>query len=629
MAGPDFPAIGDYAFISDCHSLALIGRDASIEWACFHRYDACPVFARILDRDIGGWFRIAPNGDFTSTRRYVPETNVLETTFRTSGGVVTVTDCLPVGPHPLHQAATEHLVAKHLLLRVVRGVGGEVEMRVDFHPRFEYGLTTPYVEPLGDDLLRATGSADALLLQSEIAPLTCDDGCATAIGTVAAGDVKVVAVQADTPHHLDSTPLDRTELLAALDATIQYWQQWSARTQYDGPYTDVVKRSALVLKGLTYSRTGAIVAAATTSLPEWIGGERNWDYRYSWVRDSSAILAALSAVGHTAEAVAFGAWLFRTTAGRADELQIMYGIGGERLLHEAQLTHLSGYRDSKPVRIGNGAWDQLQIDTFGEIVAAAWFVRQVLADAPIIDERRERFLVDVVETAIRKFEDPDEGIWEVRGGRQHFIFSKLMSWIAVDRALALAEAAGIQDAALIDRWRTARDDMRKRIESEGIDPATSAFTQAFGSTTLDASALQVGLRGFLPMNDPRILATIDEIDRNLTKNGHVYRYRGSGDGLAGDEGTFVFCTLWLVSALARSGQLEKAKERFEMVMGCANDLGLLAEEIDADSGEMLGNFPQAFSHIGVIGAALSIAFAEAGMLDETGAPGQHLGPHFV
>jgi GH15 family glucan-1,4-alpha-glucosidase len=606
-----FPDIGDYAFISDCHSLALITSDASVEWACFHRFDSRPVFGRILDRTIGGYFRIAPSGESTSTRRYLPGTNVLETRFETPTGVATVTDCLPVGAHPLHAAATEHLVAKHLLLRVVRGVEGRVDLSLEMHPRFEYGLTTPFVEPLADDLVRASGSADAVLLQSELGPLQCIDGGAQARATVEAGDVRVVALTADLAHHLRVQRHDRAELLAALDATVRFWTQWSAGTVYDGPYADMVQRSALVLKGLQYARTGAVIAAATTSLPEELGGERNWDYRYTWVRDSAALIVALASVGHTAEAQAMGEWLLRTTAGRADELQIMYGIGGERLLHEAQLDHLSGYCDSKPVRVGNGAWDQLQIDTVGEIVGAAWFVREVLG-ATSFDARRAAFMTDVVERAIQLFEEPDEGIWEVRGGRQHFIFSKLMAWLAVDRGLALAEQHDAAAPEVLDRWRAALVSMRARIEDEGVDPATGAFTQAFGSTNLDASALQIGLRGFVADDDPRTLATIEQIDQHLTHNGHVYRYRGV-DGLAGDEGTFVFCTLWLVSALARSGQVDRARERFETVLACANDLGLIAEEIEADSGRMIGNYPQAFSHIGVIGAAMSIHLAESGL----------------
>jgi GH15 family glucan-1,4-alpha-glucosidase len=289
----------------------------------------------------------------------------------------------------------------------------------------------------------------------------------------------------------------------------------------------------------------------------------------------------------------------------------MYGIGGERLLHEAQLDHLSGYGGSKPVRVGNGAWDQLQIDTVGEIVGATWFVGEVLG-TPVFDSHRTAFLVDVVERAITLFEVPDEGIWEVRGGRQHFIFSKVMAWLAVERGINLAEQHGAPDPAMLDRWKASAASMRERIEQEGVDPQTGAFTQALGSTALDASALQVSLRGFVPDDDPRALATIDQIDEHLTRNGHVYRYRGV-DGLEGDEGTFVFCTLWLVSALARSGQVDRAKERFETVLACANDLGLIAEEIDADTGRMLGNYPQAFSHIGVIGAAMAIHLAESGL----------------
>jgi GH15 family glucan-1,4-alpha-glucosidase len=289
----------------------------------------------------------------------------------------------------------------------------------------------------------------------------------------------------------------------------------------------------------------------------------------------------------------------------------MYGIGGERLLHEAQLDHLSGYGNSKPVRVGNGAWDQLQIDTVGEIVGSAWFVREVLGSSQY-EVRRAAFIGDIVERAITLFEEPDEGIWEVRGGRQHFIFSKVMAWLAVDRGIALAEQHDGIDPSTLDRWRAAVDSMRGRIEQEGVDPATGAFTQAFGSTNLDASALQVSLRGFVPDDDPRALATIEQIDEHLTRNGHVYRYRGV-DGLAGDEGTFVFCTLWLVSALARSGQIERAKERFETVLACANDLGLIAEEIDAETGRMIGNYPQAFSHIGVIGAAMAIHLSESGL----------------
>jgi alpha,alpha-trehalase len=610
MADDTFPAIGDYAFISDCRSLALVGRDASVEWACFGRFDSAPAFARILDRDIGGWFRIAPVQEARASHRYVPETNVLETRFETETGAVTVTDCLPVGD-------AKNGLPDDLLVRVVSGVEGSVEMGLIFRPRFEYGLTTPFTELLADDLVRASGSAHALLLQSDLGPLQCDDhGGADAVGTVRAGDTQVVALVSDAPHRLAVERLRRDDLLAAVDGTVRYWQDWSAATTYDGPYAEAVRRSALVLKGLTDAETGAVIAAATTSLPEELGGERNWDYRYCWVRDSAVLLMALAALGHFEEAQAFAQWILRTTAGRADEIQIMYGIGGERLLHEAVLPHLSGYRGSAPVRVGNGAWDQLQIDTYGELVATAWFVRELISasaaagePAPA-DEHLLTFAREIVETAITRFDDPDEGIWEVRGGRQHFLFSKLMSWLGVDCAIKLTEANQPDDHERLARWRKARDEMRARIETEGVDPKTGAFTQALGSTTLDATGLQVGLRGFLPHDDPRVRATVEAIDRDLTRNGHVFRYRAA-DGLAGGEGTFVFCTLWLVSALAHGGQLERAEERLDLVLGCASDLGLLAEEIDADTGELLGNYPQAFSHVGVIAAALSIVQARA------------------
>ncbi|MGH9050469.1 MAG: glycoside hydrolase family 15 protein [Acidimicrobiia bacterium] len=610
MTGDTFPAIGDYAFISDCRSLALIGRDASVEWACFGRFDTAPAFARILDREIGGWFRIGPEKPARTSHRYLPDTNVLETRFETDTGAVTVTDCLPVG-------TVKSGLPDDLLVRVVHGVEGSVDVRLQFRPRFEYGLTTPFVELVAGDLVRASGSAHALLLQSEIAPLECDDhGGADATGTVRAGETLVVALMSDAPHRLEVERLGRDELRAAVDGTIGYWREWSNETVYDGPYADAVRRSALVLKGLTAAETGAVIAAATTSLPEEIGGERNWDYRYCWVRDSAALLVGLAQLGHFDEARAFGQWLLRTTAGRADEIQIMYGIGGERLLNESVLTHLTGYRGSQPVRVGNGAWDQLQIDTFGELIASAWFVAEVLGASTQpgavrrLDDHLTAFARELVETMIARFDEPDEGIWEVRGGRQHFLFSKLMSWLGVEAAIRLTEKYKPDRHELLAHWRQASDAMRARIETDGVDPTTGAFTQAFGSTVLDATALQVGLRHFLPFDDPRVVATIEAIDRDLTRNGHVFRYRAA-DGLAGGEGTFVFCTLWLVSALARSGQVERAEERFEMVLSCASDLGLLAEEIDADTGEMLGNYPQAFSHVGLIAAATAIGEARA------------------
>ncbi|MEA2025092.1 MAG: glycoside hydrolase family 15 protein [Chloroflexota bacterium] len=606
-----FPPISDYAFLSDCHSLALVARDGSIEWAVFHRFDGRPVFARILDRDIGGFFRVAPTAaEVDIERRYLPGTNVLETTFSTASGVVTLTDFMPVEPDEDEIGVAHRLGARHSLIRIVRGVSGSVEVGLAFRPRFEYGLTTPYIRELADDLVVAIGGADALLLESEIGPLPRDGrGGVDANGVVRAGDERVISITWSTPSGLETSRIPHAEAVAELDATVHFWETWSENTRYEGPYRAAVERSALAIKGLTDGKTGAVIAAASTSLPETIGGGRNWDYRYTWVRDSTTMLNSLIRLGHDYECRRFSEWIRYTTAGRADELQIMYGLGGERILTESELPHLSGYRGSRPVRIGNSAWDQSQLDTYGWLLASTWFSEAHTGQlGEHGDPHYVRFLDEVVDLSIERFDEVDEGIWEVRGGSRHFLFSKLLMWLAVDLGVRLVERHD-GTAAVPNGWREARDEMRRRIETEGVDPARGVFTQAFGSTALDASALQISNVGFLPADDPRMLATIEAIDQELGVDGHIFRYR-SDDGLAGDEGSFVFCTLWMVSALARSGQIGRAKERFEMVLSHASDLGLLAEEIDPRTGEQLGNFPQAFSHVGVISAALAIDAAE-------------------
>ncbi|MFI6600543.1 glycoside hydrolase family 15 protein [Nonomuraea sp. NPDC050536] len=627
MAGDGYPAISDYAFLSDCHSLALVGRDASVEWACFHRFDSSPVFARILDRDRGGYFRIAPSGDYHVTRRYLPQTNVLETRFETATGVVTVTDCLPVREDLTRPGRPERRSPGHMLLRRVRGEAGVVEMDLEFFPKFEYGMTTPLLELLGDDLAVASGGPETLLLQSGLGPLRHSGigGC-TARTSVAADEERYVALTDSRAGALAVRRLSDVELRGRLEETVEFWSRWASRCTYQGPYREMVVRSALVLKGLIYDRSGAVAAAATASLPEEIGGERNWDYRYAWLRDSSAMMAVLAGIGYVEEAGQFADWLLRTTAGRADDLQIMYGLGGERLLHEVHLDHLEGYRHSRPVRIGNGAWNQFQLDIYGELLAATWFVVRQRNWRPR-GPGRFAFIRDVVELNIQRWQELDEGIWEIRGGRREFVFSKLMAWLCVDRGLRLLEVIPelAADTELRGRWEQARSDIRTSLETRGVDPRTGSFLQAYDHDALDASALQIGLRGFLPFDDPRILATIDRIEAELTRNGHVYRYLGD-DGLLGSEGSFVFCTLWLVSALACAGRIEAAEAHLARVLDCANDLGLLAEEIDPDTGEQLGNFPQGFSHLGVIAAVLNLGFAQGhdvgfvlpGALDTTG-----------
>ncbi|MFE5535935.1 glycoside hydrolase family 15 protein [Streptomyces sp. NPDC056492] len=621
MNADQYPAISDYAFLSDGHSLALIGRDASVEWACFHRYDAAPVFARLLDRRKGGYFRIAPTSPFETTRRYLPDTNVLETTFRTADGAVTVTDCLPVHEDPAHPGRPARRRPGHVLQRHVRGVSGAVEMAVEFFPTFDFARSPAAFSRVegtgGTSVLRAYGGTEALVLRSglgslEPAPVPADaDACPGHVSraVVTAGSESVVTLVRTGAGDPVPGPLSPRELDERLAETVTYWREWAGRCTYQGPHRDAVVRSLLVLKGLIYAETGAIVAAPTTSLPEEIGGERNWDYRYTWLRDAAAMLAALAGSGYPDEARHFCDWLIGATTSAAKELRVLYGIAGERELDEVCLDHLEGYRGSRPVRVGNGAWEQFQLDVYGELLAALDLAMHLRGD----DYRPERavFVHDVVELAVARWREADEGIWEVRSGRRHYVFSKLMAWIGLDSAIRILdrrpdEARGPE---LRKRWVREREEIRAEIERRGVDPATGAFVQAFDSSAPDATALQAILRGFVAPDDPRAAATVDLIDRELTRDGHVYRYHG-GDGLKGGEGSFVLCTLWLASALAYLGRMEEAEQRLGLVLGCANDLGLLAEEYDPLTRSQLGNFPQGFSHLGVIATAYVIEVAK-------------------
>ncbi|MFD5426621.1 glycoside hydrolase family 15 protein [Streptomyces sp. NPDC127084] len=615
MSAEGFPPISDFAFLSDGHSLALVGRDASVEWACFHRFDGPSVFARILDRERGGYFRIAPTTDaYTSTRCYLPDTNVLETTFRTSDGVVTVTDCLPVYADPARPGHPARKPPGHVLQRHVHGVSGSVGLTLEFFPAFDYALSQASFTPVPGGALRASGGREVLLLRSDLGPLepstegTWHHGFVSH-ATVTAGsdaDVVLTRLRAGEP---EPDPLSARELAERVEATVAYWRAWAARCTYRGAHREAVVRSLLVLKGLVYADTGAVIAAPTTSLPEEIGGERNWDYRYTWLRDATAVLATLAATGYADEARHFADWLLETTTGSAKELRTMYGISGDRALHETCLDHLGGYRGSRPVRVGNEAWRQFQLDVYGELLLALNFALRLRGDK--IRPERAGFVHDVVELNIARWREPDEGIWEFRSGRRHFVFSKLMAWVAVDSGIRMLDRYPQmnKDPELRGRWARVREEMREEIETRGVDERTGAFVQHFDGEALDASALQVILRGFLPRGDPRIGATLERIEAELTREGHVYRYLDA-DGLAGHEGSFLFCTTWMASALAYTGRIDDAEARLATVLRSGNDLGLLAEEFDPASGEQLGNFPQGFSHLGVVAAALSIEVAK-------------------
>lgn len=601
MKETHYPPIGDYGLISDCHAAALISRDGSVDWCCFHRFDSRPVFSRLLDWRKGGHFRVAPAVPYEATRRYLPRTNILETTFDCESGRLVVTDCLPVRedstsddidpPHPFHQ-----------LIRWIRCEVGEVPVRAEFFPRFDYGLTIPRLD-VREGVGLVYGGADALVFQADLFLNEIGECDCAGEAALYSGQEAFCVLTYSRPHELRPIHFERDELVQRVMTTESYWKRWSDRMRYDGPQADHVLRSALVLKALTNSPSGAIVAAPTTSLPEEIGGARNWDYRYAWLRDSALHLYALFTLGYREEAQAFMRWIERTTAGRAEDLQVLYGVRGERMLPEVELSELDGYRGSRPVRIGNAAAGQFQLDIYGELLDTCW-LSHVYGEG--IGEILWDFLQQVVAVVAKRWTEPDEGIWEVRGGRRHFVFSKIMAWVAVDRAIRIAGRTGY--GADLRRWKRLRNEIRAAIETQGTDPESGAFVQSFGGTELDASTLLAPLVKFLPPDHPTVVATRDRIHSELTVNDLVYRYTGP-DGLPGGEGTFMACSFWLVDNYALAGEIEKAQTLLGKLVGHANDLGLLAEQVDPESGELLGNFPQAFSHAGLIGAAVNISRA--------------------
>jgi GH15 family glucan-1,4-alpha-glucosidase len=599
--------ISAHALVSDCHAAALITADGSVDWLCCPRFDSPSVFGRLLDDAAGHW-SIRPAGAYTGTRRYADRTLVLETTFRTPTGTVTVTDALAMGAgnrgHSLGRGAPR------LLIRSVTAVDGEVELEVGYRPRPEYGLLRPLLSHV-DGGVTARGGAEWLVLTSPIR-LELADSTATARFTVRAGNPVRFALHRSTLEERPARIWSQDELADRLADTVAAWQSWSDLHQnYHGPWQDLVRHSGRVLKGLTFQPSGAIVAAATTSLPEAVGGGRNWDYRYSWVRDASFTMEALWVAACPDEASDFFA--FMTTAAAAtvgpdQPLQIMFGVGGEHDLTERTLPHLAGWRDSRPVRVGNGAWNQQQIDVYGELLDAAHQLADYLTD---VDDDVRGFLVVLADSAARRWREPDSGIWEVRGEPRHFVYSKVMCWVALDRAIKLA--ARLRATDRVGDWKAARDEIWQTVVRDGWNPAVGAFTQYFGSAALDASNLMMTIVGFLPADDPRMLATIEAVaDRLTDEHGLVYRYRTADgvDGLAGAEGTFLLCTFWLAQALAMAGQLDRARAVCARAAAYVNDVGLLAEEVDPATGELLGNFPQAFSHIGLVNAAWAIHQAE-------------------
>jgi GH15 family glucan-1,4-alpha-glucosidase len=598
-------AIADYAMLSDRHSAVLVSRHGSIDWLCFPRFDSGSVFARLLGEDAGHW-SISGVGATEVSRRYLDRTMVLETTFRSPTGVLTVVDALVMGPgNRRHDLG---IGAPHVVAREATCTAGVVDVDVSYAPRPEYGLIRPLMSERDGGVV-AVGGAEILVLSSP-SPLAIADSTAMTRLTLSDGDRVGFAL-----HHC--TRSDRhvariwsqTEIRECLHDTIAAWESWSELHQaYEGPWRELVHQSGRVLHALSYQPTGAICAAATTSLPESVGGSRNWDYRYSWVRDASFTIEALWVAACPDEVNDFFEYMATsaaTSVGRGFDLQIMFGIGGERDLSERELAHLPGWRDSAPVRVGNAAWNQRQLDVYGELLNSVYRLSDQLTE---LAPASRAFLIDLADTAARRWVEPDQGIWEVRGEPRHFVYSKLMCWVALERAVALADRLRAHDR--VAHWKKVRREIHEAIVTKGWSDRANAFTQSFGSDDLDASNLMMALVGFLPGDDPRILATIDAIDERLTDGrGLVYRYR-SHDGLDGEEGTFVLCTFWLAHAMALADQPARARAVFERAAAFVNDVGLLAEEVDAETGELLGNFPQAFSHIGLVNAAWAISEAE-------------------
>jgi GH15 family glucan-1,4-alpha-glucosidase len=588
--------IEDYAIVGDMQSVALICTDGSVDWLCLPRFDSDACFAALLGTEDHGQWRIAPAGTAgksVATRRYAGDTLILETMWETPGGTVRVTDFMP--PRDDDDAP--------VLIRIADGVSGTVDMDVTLRVRLGYGSITPWLRRTKGGI-RATAGPDAIWLDTPVS-LTGKDMAHSATFGVAAGD-RVPFVLTYMPSHKGAPP--ELDPFHALEKTTGFWDDWVSRCTYQGTYRDAVIRSLITLKALTYQPTGGIVAAATTSLPEDIGGVRNWDYRYCWLRDATITLEALLRTGYTDEAKAWRLWLGRAIAGSPRDIQIMYGVAGERRLAEWEADWLPGYEGSAPVRIGNAAAGQLQLDVYGEVIDALELsCRSGLHD----DEHTwslQRSLLGFLE---EHWTEPDEGLWEVRGPRRHFVHSKVMAWVAFDRAARYADDQG--EAGLAARWRATGDAIKREVCEKGYNSERGAFTQYYGASELDASVLLISDVGFLPADDPRLVSTMKVLERDLMQDGLLRRYElaadgtSTVDGLAGSEGAFLACSFWLANALELSGRREQAVELFERLLALRNDVGLLSEEFDPRCGRLVGNMPQAFSHVPLVQTALNLS----------------------
>ena len=593
--------IEDFALIGDCETAALIGRDGSVDWLCWPRFDSEACFAALLGTRDNGCWRIAPaDGSSCTSRRYRPGTLILESRYETSSGVVSVVDFMP----PREKASD--------VVRLVIGEQGEVAMRMELSIRFGYGQIIPWVTRLDDGTLRAIAGPDMVVLRTP-ADIRGENRHTVSEFVVRAGETMPFVLTYGLSHENLPGAINADTALAD---TERFWAEWSGRyrpgaggTRCPPHWEEAILRSLITLKALTYAPTGGMVAAATTSLPEWIGGVRNWDYRYCWLRDSALTLFAFMSGGYYDEAKAWRDWLIRAMAGNVEQMQIMFGVAGERRLHEWEVDWLPGFAGSKPVRIGNAAHNQLQLDVFGEVMGVFHLAREGGIEESPEGWPLQRALLDRLDAI---WQEPDHGIWETRGDPQHFTFSKVMAWAAFDRSIRSAEEFGLDDAPL-DRWRATRDEIHREVSAKAVCARTGSFVQAYGSDEMDATLLLLPIVGFVTAEDPRYVASVARIERELLVDGLVLRYRTDtgSDGLPSGEGVFLACSFWLVSAYTALGRLDEARNLFERLLAIRNDVGLLSEEYDPREGRQLGNVPQAFSHLALIYSANRLAEALA------------------
>jgi GH15 family glucan-1,4-alpha-glucosidase len=591
-----YAPLREYALVGDGRTGALIARDGSVDWLCLPNVDSPSVFARILDAERGGSFRLEPAIPFQAERRYLERSNVLETTFSTAEGRVRVTDAMTLSD-------ISRLSPLREFVRKVDCLAGNVPLRWRFEPRFDYGRAETRIERRAGRWFAHAGPTALALSLCDAGEGTLRDRAVSGELTLTAGESALLSLAA-----ADREPAvipGREDSEKRLERTTRFWPEWAGRLQYEGAWPEAVTRSALVLKLLTYAPSGAIVAAPTASLPEWIGGARNWDYRYTWLRDASWTLDAMLRLGHHEEAHAFFWWLMHATRLTQPRLQILYRIDGSIHTEEEELSHLVGYRGSGPVRIGNGAREQVQLDVYGAVLEAIWLYAKEVGR---LDGDTGKEVARIADFVVNHWTDPDNGIWEVRDERTHYVQSKALCWIALDRACTLGEKGLIPNRE--PRWRSAADELKAWIDENGWDDELQSFVRAPDMRELDASLLTLAVLAYDRERSPRIEATVAAVERELRKGPYVYRYKGE-DGLAGEEGAFLTCSFWLVDAYAHVGRLDDANALMEELLGLANDVGLYSEEIDPRSGDFLGNFPQGLTHLALINAAVSIADAEA------------------